>query len=397
MFQNKFVVVGVTGSIAAYKTVTLVRLLKKNGADVQVIMTKSACEFINPLTFRVVSQNPVITDMFSEPSNWDVAHVALADKADIFLVAPATANIIAKIACGIADDMLTCALLATRAKPIIVPAMNVHMYENPVTQKNIMKLKSFGYEIIEPDEGLLACGYTGKGRFPEPEDILEKLKKRIIKHQDFKNKKFLITAGPTREHIDPVRFITNHSTGKMGYALAGEAIDRGGQVILISGPTNIKPPPGLYKFVQVETTEQMRNAVIENFSWADIVIKAAAVADFKPKEYNTTKIKKNSSKMLLELEKTQDILKELGEKKTNQVLIGFAAETDNIEANAIKKLTNKNLDFIVVNNVTLKGAGFGSDTNIVKIIYKDGKIEELPIMLKRELAKVILDRVLPFM
>jgi phosphopantothenoylcysteine decarboxylase/phosphopantothenate--cysteine ligase len=393
MLKDKFVALGVTGSIAAYKSVELVRLLKKTGARVQVIMTKSACEFINPLTFQVVSQSPVVTNMFKEPSFWEVEHIALADKADVFLVAPATANIIAKMAAGIADDMLTSTLLATKAKTIIVPAMNVNMYKNPITQRNIKSLRETGIVVLEPAEGELACGYRGKGRFPNPSDIVEQLKVVLGKDGNLKNKRFLITAGPTREPIDPVRFITNHSSGKMGYALAEKAIHRGADVILISGPTNLIPPLGLNKYITVDTAEEMFRAVMEHYLQADVIIKSAAVADFTPKYSEPEKIKKQGFNMKIELKKTTDILQELGNRKKQQILIGFAAETINATKNAQEKMKKKNLDFIVVNDLTLEGAGFAKDTNIVKILYKDGRIEELPIMLKKELANEILDRV----
>jgi phosphopantothenoylcysteine decarboxylase/phosphopantothenate--cysteine ligase len=395
MLKDKFVVVGITGSIAAYKAVELVRLLKKNGAQVQVIMTKSACEFINPLTFQVVSQNPVITDMFKPPDKWDVEHIAIAEKADIFIVAPATANIIAKIAAGLADDMLTTTLLATKAKVVIAPAMNVHMYENVVTQRNIKYLSDMGYKIIEPDTGYLACGHTGKGRLPEPKHIMMEIE-HMLAAKDLKDKKILITAGPTREHIDPVRFITNHSTGKMGFALAQRAVIRGAKVVLISGPCNLEPPLGLSKFMAVQTAQEMLDCVLENYLDADIVIKAAAVGDFKPKQVFTEKIKKTDDKLILELDRNPDILYELGKRKTHQILIGFAAETQQIEKYATDKLKNKNLDFIVANNITQEGAGFGFDTNIVKIFYRDGKIEELPSMLKKDVADLILDRALSY-
>ena len=396
MLKGKFVVLGVTGSIAAYKSVELVRLLKKEGANVQVVMTRSGCEFVRPLTFQVLSQNPVIIDMFKEPSRWEVEHVALADKADIFLVAPATANIIAKMAAGIADDMLTSTFLATKAKTVVVPAMNVNMYENPITQRNIAVLREMGITVLEPEEGDLACGYSGRGRFPEPKDIVEHIKVILGKDGDLKGKRFLITAGPTREPIDPVRFISNHSSGKMGYALAEKAVQRGARVILISGPTNLAPPLGLENFISVNTAKEMYEAVIKHFDEADVVIKSAAVADFSPSDIKSEKIKKHGSNMVLELKKNPDILQELGNKKTGQILVGFAAETNDISFNAQDKLKRKNLDFIVVNNVAEEGAGFAVDTNIVNIIYKDGRIEELPKMSKRDLADVILDRVLLF-
>lgn len=393
MLKGRFVVLGVTGSIAAYKSCEVIRLLKKRGANVQVIMTRSAMEFVKPLTFQVLSQNPVITEMFGEPSRWEVEHVALADKADIVLVAPTTANVMAKVAAGIADDMLTTTLLATRAKVLMVPAMNVHMYQNPITQRNISILRENGILVMEPSEGDLACGYSGKGRFPEPIDIVKKVEELLGKQEDLKGVKMLITAGPTREPIDPVRYISNHSSGKMGYALASQALNRGAEVVLISGPTNISPPAGLRKFLPVETAEEMRRAVLENFYEAKVIIKAAAVSDFRPKSFSPKKIKKAESDTVMELSRNPDILQELGEKKTNQVLVGFAAETDNLRENALEKLRRKNLDMIVLNDVTQKGAGFGSDTNIVKILHKDGKIEDLPQMLKTEVADAILDRV----
>ncbi|HHY43032.1 MAG TPA: bifunctional phosphopantothenoylcysteine decarboxylase/phosphopantothenate--cysteine ligase CoaBC [Thermoanaerobacterales bacterium] len=397
MLKGKFVVLGVTGSIAAYKAVELVRLLKKAGCEVQVIMTKSGCEFVKPLTFQVVSQNPVIIDMFKEPSRWEVEHVALADKADVFLVAPATANIIAKMAAGIADDMLTSTLLATKAKIIVVPAMNVNMYENPITQRNIAALKALGITVLDPEEGDLACGYSGKGRFPEPTDIVEHIKVILGKDGDLKDKRFLITAGPTREPIDPVRFITNHSSGKMGYALAEKAVQRGARVTLISGPTNLTPPLGLERFIRVDTAEEMYSAVMKHYADVDVVIKSAAVADYAPKNIKGEKIKKQDSNMTLELKKNPDILQELGNKKSNQVLIGFAAETNNTIVNAQDKLKRKNLDFIVLNDLTEAGAGFAKDTNIVTILHSDGRIEKLPKMLKRDLADEILNRVLLYL
>ncbi|MFO7151645.1 MAG: bifunctional phosphopantothenoylcysteine decarboxylase/phosphopantothenate--cysteine ligase CoaBC [Bacillota bacterium] len=394
MLQGKFVVLGVTGSIAAYKAAELVRLLKKAGAEVHVVMTSSAREFVTPLTFQVLSGNPVVTDMFEKPVRWEVEHVSLADRADLFLIAPATANIIAKMAAGIADDMLTSSVLATRAKVLVVPAMNVNMYLNPITQENLSYLKEKGFYVMEPDEGPLACGYSGKGRFPEPEKILKFIEKLVGVSRDLNNKKILITAGPTREPIDPVRFISNRSSGKMGYALAEAAVERGGEVILISGPTSLQPPPGLYKYIRINTALEMREKVLEYYGWCDVVIKAAAVSDFRPKNYVEHKIKKgDSASMFLELEKNPDILRELGERKQKQFLVGFAAETDEIEENAVEKLRKKNLDLIVVNDVTAEGAGFDVDTNIVKIYYKNGSAEEIPKMTKKELAHVILDRV----
>lgn len=397
MLEGKFVALGVTGSIAAYKAVELTRLLKKRGARVQVVMTKAAQEFVTPLTFRVVSQNPVITDMFAEPTSWEVGHVALADKADLFLVAPATADTIARIAAGMANDMLTSTILATRSPKMIVPAMNVHMFENPITQKNIKTLRELGFTVMEPDEGFLACGYTGKGRFPDPKEIVQQVELLLEEKKDLCGKVVLITAGPTREPIDPVRFITNHSSGKMGYSIAQRAAARGAKVILISGPTNLTPPRGLYKYIPVNTAVEMRDAVLEYFDESDVTIKAAAVADFRPKDYKSEKIKKQQGKLALELERNPDILLELGKRKKRQVLVGFAAETTDIESNALSKLKNKNLDFIVANDLKQKGAGFGTDTNIVKIIHRDGEKEVLPQMLKSEVADAILDKVVSYL
>ncbi len=393
MLKNKMVILGVTGSIAAFKAVGLTRLLRKAGASVQVVMTKAACEFVKPLTFQVLSQHPVVTDMFREPPSWEVDHIELADKADIFLVAPATANIIAKLATGIADDILTATLLATKSKKIIVPAMNVNMYENPITQRNIKRLRENGFILLEPAEGELACGYSGKGRFPETKCIVEQIKNILGKQGIFKNKKFLITAGPTREPIDSVRFITNYSSGKMGYALARKAILRGADTILISGPTDLDPPLGLGEYIQIQTAQEMLKAVLKYYSKVDVVIKSAAVADFSPKHFETAKIKKQNFNMMIELKKNPDILQKLGTKKKHQILVGFAAETSNIIANAQEKMKNKNLDFIVANDLTMEGAGFAEDTNVARILHKDGRIEVFPKLLKEDLADEILDRI----
>lgn len=392
MIKGKFIAIGVTGSIACYKSLDLVSRLKKRGATVQVIMTKSAREFVTPISFRTLSKNPVITSMFDEPTFWEVEHVALADKASIFVIAPATANIIAKLAAGIADDMLTSTVLATKAKKLIVPTMNVHMYENPITQKNIYILRKMGFEVMEPDEGLLACGYKGKGRFPQVSKIVDKIEYMLTDKKDYKGKKVLITAGPTQESIDPVRFITNHSSGKMGYALAKQAVLRGADVILISGPSNLEVPTGVKEFIPIKTACDMQRAVLKNFSFSDVVIKAAAVGDYAPTQTFSHKIKKKGGKLTLELKQNPDILRELGKRKKNQVLVGFAAETQNIKANAQKKLEEKNLDLIVVNNVTQMDAGFSSDTNIVTIIEKNGIIEDLPKMSKQKVADFILDK-----
>ncbi|MGB9814183.1 MAG: bifunctional phosphopantothenoylcysteine decarboxylase/phosphopantothenate--cysteine ligase CoaBC [Thermovenabulum sp.] len=393
MLKGKFIVLGVTGSIAAYKACELTRLLKKRGASVQVVMTESACKFVAPLTFQILSENPVIKDMFKEPSHWEVEHVSLADKADFFVIAPCTANILAKLASGIADDMLTTTFLATKAKKVIVPAMNVNMYENPVTQRNIEILKNYGCHIMEPEEGFLACGKIGKGRFPDPEEIVEYIEKIAQMQEDLKGTKILITAGPTREYIDPIRFISNRSSGKMGYKLAEAALERGAEVALISGPVSLEPPPDLQIFHRVETAVEMKKKVDELFPWADVVIKAAAVSDYRPKYRSEHKIKKSEEEVFIELVKNPDILKELGEKKGDKILVGFAAETDIPESNAREKLLKKNLDMIVLNDVTKQGAGFEVDTNIVKILYRDGRIEEFPLLSKKEVAHLILDRI----
>ena len=392
MLAKKCIVVGVTGGIAAYKAAELVSALVKQGANVHVIMTKSAQEFVTPLTFQTLSRNPVVTDMFALPEHWEVKHISLADKADLVLVVPATANIIGKVASGIADDMLSTVIMATTAPVIFAPAMNVHMYENPILQKNISYLSNEGYTFVEPGQGNLACGYQGVGRLADVSDILRKVTDKIKPETALLDKRILITAGPTREAIDPVRYISNHSSGKMGYAIAGVARDRGAKVTLISGPCNLPVPTGV-EFVSVETAEKMLEAVKKYFKQSDIIIKSAAVADYRPKVVANRKIKKTAGEMVIELEKTTDILKTIGTKKGNKILIGFAAETNDLIKNAKEKIAAKNLDFIVANNITEPGAGFGVDTNIVSIIYPDGKTEKLPLMDKVQVAKAILDRV----
>lgn len=392
MLTNKCIVLGVTGGIAAFKAAELVSALSKVGADVHVIMTKSAQQFVTPLTFQTLSRNLVVTDMFALTGNWQVEHISLADKADLFLVAPATANFIGKVAGGIADDMLTTTIMATRAPVVVAPAMNVHMYENQTVQKNIDYLKGQGYIFIEPEEGPLACGYTGKGRLAQISTILQRVKDIFNTSDALAGKKVLVTAGPTREAIDPVRYISNRSTGKMGYAIAEEALRRGAEVTLISGPTNLTPPIGA-NLVPVESAEEMYSAVKSNYKNAQIIIKSAAVADYRPKQKSSRKIKKTTNDMILELEKNPDILQALGAKKGEKILVGFAAETDNLIKNAKDKISRKNLDFIVANDITREGAGFGTETNIVKIINALGKTESLPKMSKKEVARVILDRI----
>lgn len=392
MINGKNIVVGVTGGIAAYKTVEIVSRLKKAGAKVHVIMTRAAANFITPLTFREISSNPVTIDMWSEPANWNIEHIALANLADLFLIAPATANIIGKIANGIADDMLSTTVMATTAPVVLAPAMNVNMYQNSIVQKNIALLSEHGYHIIEPAYGMLACGVEGPGRLPEPAVIIDKVISLFETAGDLSEKRLLVTAGGTREPIDPVRYIGNRSSGKMGYAIASAAARRGAQVTLVSGPTQLPEPRGV-KVIRVETTLEMKNAVLHEFENCDVVIKAAAVADYRPQHASQHKIKKSEEPLHLVLEKNPDILKELGQLKTHQILVGFAAETKDLIDNAKDKLTRKNLDMIIANDVTAPGAGFNTDTNIVKLIYRNGNMEELPKMTKDTLANIILDKI----
>jgi phosphopantothenoylcysteine decarboxylase/phosphopantothenate--cysteine ligase len=392
MFTGKNVVLGVTGGIAAYKAVEIVSRLRKAGASVQVIMTRSATNFVTPLTFREISQNPVVTDMWSEPKQWNVEHIAIANWADLMLIAPATANIIGKIAGGIADDFLSTVVMATTAPVVIAPAMNTNMYLNPIVQQNITKLTNLGYHFIEPDSGMLACGVEGPGRLPDPQDIVDKVDAILSAKSDFSGKKVLVTAAGTREPLDPVRYIGNHSSGKMGYALAAAAAARGAEVVLVSGPSYLSDPKGV-TVIRVDTAAEMREAVLSEFASTDIVIKAAAVADYRPNKMSEQKIKKTGDTLTLVLEKNPDILAELGKLKQQQLLVGFAAETQELINHATEKLTKKNLDMIVANDITLPGAGFNADTNIVKLLYRDGKMEELVQMPKEKLAGVILDRI----
>lgn len=393
MLKDKTVVIGVSGGIAVYKVCDVVSRLKKLGANVHVIMTKSATEFVAPLTFQSLSQNYVVSDMFEEPKTWDVEHISLAKKADVFLIAPATANVIGKIACGISDDMLSTTVMATKGKVLIAPAMNTNMYENPIVQRNIDTLKALNYDFIEPESGRLACGDMGKGKLASPENIVEAVVSALTKKQDLKGERIIITAGPTVEAIDPVRYLTNRSTGKMGYAIAKEAIERGAEVTLVSGPTKLEPPKNLRKFIKIESAQQMYEAVLDNLDENQIIIKSAAVADYKPKSYCNKKIKKNDDDLVISLDRNKDIAYEIGKIKNDKILVGFAAETNDLIENAKNKVKKKNLDFIVANDLTKEGAGFGVDTNIVKIIDKDGIISEYPIMKKEEVANVILDKV----
>lgn len=389
---KKNVVIGVTGGIAAYKAVDVVSRLKKNNYNVNVIMTKAAQKFVSPLTFQSISMNYVVTDMFEEPKTWEVEHIALAKKADLFVIVPATANIIGKIANGIADDMLSTTVMATRAPVLFAPAMNTNMLCNNIVQENIFKLKRVGYHFAEPSVGRLACGDFGMGKLADPEIIALEAEKLLNVANDLVGKKILITAGPTREPIDPVRYITNYSSGKMGYAVAEASAKRGAEVILISGPTALKRPLGV-TVIDVITTNDMYEAVLQNYKWADIIIKAAAVSDYRPESIAQDKIKKLNEDMSIKLIKNPDILKELGKiKNKNQILIGFAAETQNLINNASMKMENKNLDFIVANDVTREGAGFDSDTNIATIIDKNENIRYFDKMSKFELANIIIDK-----
>jgi phosphopantothenoylcysteine decarboxylase/phosphopantothenate--cysteine ligase len=393
MLNNKSIVLGVCGGIAAYKACELTSRLKKLNANVDVIMTKSAAEFVTPLTFQSLSLNQVITDMFDKPKYWEIEHISLAKKADIIVIAPATANVIGKLANGIADDMLTTTVMASKAIKLIAPAMNTNMYENVIVQKNIETLKQLGYKFIEPGEGRLACGDIGKGKMAEPELIEEKIKELLIPQKDLEGKTVLVTAGPTREALDPVRFITNHSTGKMGFSIAERAAARGAKVYMVSGPSNLTTPWGVER-INVESALDMHSEVMRLMKNADIIIKSAAVADYRPAEISNEKIKKSDSELVIKLQKNPDILQDLGKIKGNKVLIGFAMETQNLIENAKAKVEKKNLDFIVANDLRTEGAGFSVDTNVVKIIDKSGNIEEVPLMRKSELADIILDKAL---
>lgn len=396
MCNKKCVCIGVSGGIAVYKALDIISALKKKNIDVRVIMTESATKFVTPLAFQSLSQNMVVTDMFAEPKAFEIQHISLAKRADVFLVAPATANIIGKVANGIADDMLSTTIMATNAKVIFAPAMNTNMYENKIVQGNIKKLKEYGYEFIDPASGRLACGDTGKGKLEDVNIIVERVLKAlndIGKPKDLLGKNVLISAGPTHSKIDPVRFITNRSTGKMGYSIAEEAKSRGANVTLVSGPTDIKAPDGV-RMINVITNEDMKNVILDNFESSDIVIKSAAVADYKIKNYSNEKIKKGDGDLVLIFERDNDILKILGENKRNQILVGFAAESNNILENAKKKLNNKNLDYIVANDITSAETGFGSNDNKVIILSKTGEEIFLDKMNKREVASEIFDTIL---
>ena len=396
MEDKKCVVIGVSGGIAVYKALEIISALRKHDVDVRVIMTESATKFVTPLSFQSLSQNMVVTDMFAEPKAFEIQHISLAQRADIMLIAPATANIIGKVANGISDDMLSTTIMATKAKVIFAPAMNTNMYENIIVQDNIKRLMAYGYEFIEPASGRLACGDVGKGKLADVNTIVERILEElsmVSTKQDLKGKKVLISAGPTVAPIDPVRFITNRSTGKMGYSLAQEAQRRGAEVVLVSGPTSLESPKGIKK-INVNTNEEMKDAILKHYNSSDIVIKSAAVADYKPKEYSKQKIKKGHGDLNLVLTRDNDILKLLGDKKTHQLLVGFAAESNDIVENAKKKLENKNLDFIIANDITSNETGFGSEDNKVFIISSTGEEKELEKMSKREVASNIFDIIL---
>ncbi|XBN98600.1 bifunctional phosphopantothenoylcysteine decarboxylase/phosphopantothenate--cysteine ligase CoaBC [Priestia megaterium] len=394
--KGKRILLCVSGGIAVYKAAALTSKLVQAGAEVKVMMTASACEFVTPLTFQALSRNPVYTDTFDEKDPSVIAHIDLADWPDLILVAPATANMIGKIANGLADDMISTTLLAATAPVWIAPAMNVHMYDHPAVKKNMSTLSSFGYSFVEPGEGYLACGYVGKGRLEEPETIVSLISSYFSKVSDtqkiLEGVNVLVTAGPTVERIDPVRFFTNRSTGKMGYALAEQAAKLGASVTLVTGPTNLEYPKGV-QVVQIESAQQMLEAVMQRYHEADVVIKSAAVADYRPKHVFDQKMKKQPGEAVLELERTTDILRTLGERKERQLLVGFAAETEQVDEYAQKKLASKNLDMIVANNVTTEGAGFGTDTNIVTLYKRSGESKELPILSKHDVATEVLKEV----
>jgi len=390
--KNKNILVGISGSIAAYKTVEIIRLLRKKEAIIHPLMTKSAAHFVHPLTFQTLSSRKVTRKMFREEEK-EMPHLSLAKLADLFLIAPATANIIGKIANGIADDILTTTVLAIRAPVVIAPAMNYRMFNNPIFQANMRKLKVFGFKFIGPEQGALASGEVGIGRMADPHHIVEYLEKIINFSNDFRNKTFLVTAGPTRESLDKVRFFSNYSSGKMGYALAEEGIFRGARIILVSGPTSLNPPADV-EFYPVESAKEMEKKVMDKFHEVDGVLMAAAVADYRPEIKKEGKIKKNSQReLILKLVQNPDILEKLGERKKDKILVGFCAETKDLEKEAKKKLKEKNLDLIAANDITLKAAGFGTDTNIVTLIDKNGKIEHLSKRSKREIAVKVWDKI----
>jgi len=392
----KTVGIGITGGIAVFKIAELVSRLKKDDLDVIVIMTEAAQHFVNPLTFRTLSGREVVSDLWQESREFKVQHIGIAEELDLLVIAPATANIIGKMAGGIADDLLSTIYLANTAPVLVVPAMNSNMYRHSAVQQNLKQLKNHGCHIMQPGEGLLACGAAGPGRLPEVDEIHEQIKALLFPRQDLAGKRIMVNAGATNEDIDPVRYISNRGTGKMGYSIAEAAAARGAEVILVSGPTNLTPPSGVH-FIQVWSAEEMCRVMLEHQAGCDVIIGSAAVADFRMAHKAEQKIKKTEGgpdKLILELVKNPDILKELGKnKKQGQITVGFAAETENLFDNAIKKLKSKNLDFIVANDVTQEGAGFAIDTNIVTFITRDGEIESLPKMTKADVAQAIMDKV----
>ncbi len=392
MLAAKNITVGITGGIAVYKAAQLVSSLNAGGAEVNVIMTGAAQEFVKPLTFQVLSGNTVRTDLF-DAMRGAVQHIELATTPDLIVIAPATANVLGKVANGIADDLLSTVIMAASCPVLFCPAMNVNMYNNAVVQRNISTLRDLGYKFVGPDTGRLACGVEGRGRLADLDRIMEVIESLLSPAGDLEGLTVMVTAGPTVEPIDPVRYLTNRSTGKMGYAVAGAAAGRGARTLLISGPTSLKPPGGV-EFISVETAAQMYEAVMEHYPVVDVVVKTAAVADYRPKESSSRKIKKHDGPLHLELVRNHDILAELGKNKNKQILVGFAAETGDLEKNSLLKVERKNLDFLVANDVTQAGAGFGSDTNIVKFVYPGGDIKQMPLMDKTVLAHRILDEVL---
>ena len=393
MLKGKTVLLGITGSIAAYKIAYLASALHKLHADVHVLMTENATNFINPITFETLTGNKCLVDTFDRNFQFQVEHVSIAKKADVVMIAPASANVIGKLANGLADDMLTTTVMACRCQKILAPAMNTAMYENPVVQDNIRKLKTYGYEVITPASGYLACGDTGAGKMPEPENLLEYILKEAAFQKDLAGKKLLVTAGPTQEAIDPVRCLTNHSSGKMGYAIAKMAMLRGAEVTLVSGPTAIEPPL-FVKVVPVTSARDMFEAVTGLSDEQDIIIKAAAVADYRPKQVSEDKVKKKDDQASIELERTDDILKYLGQhKKQGQFLCGFSMETRDMLRNSRAKLEKKNLDMVAANNLKVEGAGFQGDTNVLTLITQDEEVS-LPLMSKEDAALKILDKIL---
>jgi len=391
MLKEKKIIMGITGGIAAYKACEIVRRLKKLGAQVIVVMTENAQKFITPLTLEILSENEVVTETFPEKRMVGVRHVKLAQWADLILIAPATANIIGKIRAGIADDILTTIVISAKSKVLIAPAMNVNMYENPIFQENMGYLRKLGYEFMEPETGALACG-TGKGRLPEPETIVNEVVKLLTGKKDLEGKSVLVTAGRTEEPLDPVRYISNRSSGKMGYAIAEVAQRRGAKVTLISGPSNLTAPVGI-NFIPVQKAEEMYSAVKSHFGKADVLIMSAAVSDFVPSIISPDKIKRKDQEMVIKLKPSMDILKEMGKRKKEKILVGFSLETENEIKNSKRKLVEKNLDLIVVNNPNVPGAGFEVDTNQVILIDKKGKVERLPLLSKKEAAERVLDKV----